>query len=528
MIATQNTKLNVVPGGILPVVHVSQYDVDRVLSFTLYDGNGAASIESGTTVTIEGTKPDGNGFQYAGTLSGNVVTVNTTVQMTAVEGTNECKLTLKKGTQTIGSALFLMEVEKAGLNEDTPISDTDLPLIITLATEQMERAETAATAAALSEENAEAEALKAEGYATGKQNGEDVSSESPYYHNNAEYYSEYAESIADRLPEGLSPKGTCVFADLPSISESIVGDMWVISDSFITTSDFRGGSGVSVPSGAYVYLTDSNKWDILPSVETVNPVEYEEDIYGVETPNPQSIQHQLTDQTNVLGAKNLIPYPYSQTTKTASGITFTDNGDGTVTVNGTATADVYMTLFSQGGTNFILPKGSYKGSGCPSGGSDSTYQIRFQRVSSNTYIYKDKGNGVDFEFPEAQQCGVYIFIYSGATLSNVTFKPMIRLASDPDSAYVPYAMTNRELTENVQEIGNTVGFETSGVSKVVGDTSVKFTDSRIKTTSELELLSENSTNTPIFYTGAPVVTNGSATYTFNALTVATTFYLKVR
>lgn len=211
MIATQNTKLNVVPGGILPVVHVSQYDVDRVLSFTLYDGNGAASIESGTTVTIEGTKPDGNGFQYAGTLSGNVVTVNTTVQMTAVEGTNECKLTLKKGTQTIGSALFLMEVEKAGLNEDTPISETDLPLIITLATEQMERAEAAATAAALSETNAAtsesnastskanaaADALKSEGYAVGKQNGADVSSDSPYYENNAKYYASDAKASAD-------------------------------------------------------------------------------------------------------------------------------------------------------------------------------------------------------------------------------------------------------------------------------------------------------------------------------------------
>ena len=35
--------------------------------------------------------------------------------------------------------------------------------------------------------------------------------------------------------------------------------------------------------------------------------------------------------------KNLIPYPYSQTTKTENGITFTDNGDGSVTVSGTAT-----------------------------------------------------------------------------------------------------------------------------------------------------------------------------------------------
>ena len=39
----------------------------------------------------------------------------------------------------------------------------------------------------------------------------------------------------------------------------------------------------------------------------------------------------------VNSGKNLIPYPYSQTTKTENGITFTDNGDGSVTVSGTAT-----------------------------------------------------------------------------------------------------------------------------------------------------------------------------------------------
>ena len=39
--------------------------------------------------------------------------------------------------------------------------------------------------------------LKAEGYAVGKQNGSDVDSESLYYHNNAKYYAEDAEDSAD-------------------------------------------------------------------------------------------------------------------------------------------------------------------------------------------------------------------------------------------------------------------------------------------------------------------------------------------
>ena len=39
--------------------------------------------------------------------------------------------------------------------------------------------------------------LKAEGYAVGKQNGADVSSDSEYYHNNAKYFKEEAEDSAD-------------------------------------------------------------------------------------------------------------------------------------------------------------------------------------------------------------------------------------------------------------------------------------------------------------------------------------------
>lgn len=43
-------------------------------------------------------------------------------------------------------------------------------------------------------------------------------------------------------------------------------------------------------------------------------------------------------------SKNLIPYPYRDTTKTVNGITFTDNGDGSITIKGTATTDAAFSL----------------------------------------------------------------------------------------------------------------------------------------------------------------------------------------
>ena len=58
------------------------------------------------------------------------------------------------------------------------------------------KAEDAQAAAEAAESGVEADALKAEGYAVGKQNGADVGSGSPYYHNNAKYFKEQAAGSA--------------------------------------------------------------------------------------------------------------------------------------------------------------------------------------------------------------------------------------------------------------------------------------------------------------------------------------------
>ena len=52
-----------------------------------------------------------------------------------------------------------------------------------------------------------ANALKAEGYANGTQNGAAVPSTSPYYHNNAKYWKEQAEGVANNTLNGLSDVG---------------------------------------------------------------------------------------------------------------------------------------------------------------------------------------------------------------------------------------------------------------------------------------------------------------------------------
>ena len=58
------------------------------------------------------------------------------------------------------------------------------------------KAEDAQTAAEAAEAGVEADALKAEGFAVGQQDGVDVGSGSPYYHNNAKYFKEQAAGSA--------------------------------------------------------------------------------------------------------------------------------------------------------------------------------------------------------------------------------------------------------------------------------------------------------------------------------------------
>lgn len=115
--------------------------------------------------------------------------------------------------------------------------------------------------------------------------------------------------------------------------------------------------------------------------------------------------------------KNLLPYPYVETTLTRNGITFTDNGDGTITANGTATDVVFFVL----NPKLTLPKGTY----CVSDSlnRDDAY-VRFS-------LYK--GSFTIDETTESCETRVD----NGATLNNVLFKPQLELGTTATD-YEPY------------------------------------------------------------------------------------------
>lgn len=138
-----------------------------------------------------------------------------------------------------------------------------------------------------------------------------------------------------------------------------------------------------------------------------------------------------------IASKNLIPYPYTDTTKTVNGVTFTDNGDGTITANGTATADTGF--MCQNFLNVSLPKGNYTASGTPSDGGRTYYtNFAFRHNSTAAYDSSDYGTGLHFSLPDgADKVYVFIRIKSGATLNNAVFKPQLELGTQA-TAYTPH------------------------------------------------------------------------------------------
>lgn len=144
---TQTYTLNIRPGvGYSQTVKVSQNDVGRPLAFELLDDTDALTITSGTVITIHGTKPSGLGFTETCTWSGNLVSIETTESMTQESGSIPAELVLTLDTTVIGTANFVLAVEKTPHQSGTTDGTTEEAQTI------LQQAQAAAEAAATSAE----------------------------------------------------------------------------------------------------------------------------------------------------------------------------------------------------------------------------------------------------------------------------------------------------------------------------------------------------------------------------------------
>lgn len=150
-----------------------------------------------------------------------------------------------------------------------------------------------------------------------------------------------------------------------------------------------------------------------------------------------------------IGAKNLLENEKS--TQTISGVTFTVNSDGSVIADGTATDIIWFQI----NNGFKLNDVEYTLTGCPIGGGGNTYEVQIRSTESSSSLWQfivDRGDGATGLCSSSRTYIAFIGIKSGVTVTNLLFKPMLRLATDSDSTYQPYAMTNKELTKQIAPI----------------------------------------------------------------------------
>lgn len=156
-------------------------------------------------------------------------------------------------------------------------------------------------------------------------------------------------------------------------------------------------------------------------------------------------------ENNVLGAKNLVYYPFDGNFTNGGsyahrGVTFADYGNGAVLAdgdnngNGVSASSIVRYIKLQSGT-YVL-----------TGGISSSCFLRLYVDSSggSETLGDDTGSGFEFTVTEQDATNnmyrVVIQVARYASVDNVVLYPMLRLKSDNISTWKPYASTNRELT----------------------------------------------------------------------------------
>lgn len=230
---------------------------------------------------------------------------------------------------------------------------------------------------------------------------------------------------------------------------------------FELPSTGSGGGGGSITVDSELSDTSTNPLqnkvttaainEINSALETKSDINHIHDISASGNPVVMdNLQGGVPFSEITIKGKNLIIYPYYTTTKTINGITFTDNGDGTITANGTATNKaIYFVRYRE---PFKLNPGNYVLSGCPAGGSKTTFYqwLGIWDGSTNIYGVYDVGDSVTATLTE-EMLDKYIvigcYIYAGATVDGITFCPQLEFG-DTATAYEP-PITGRELQVNV-------------------------------------------------------------------------------
>ena len=182
----------------------------------------------------------------------------------------------------------------------------------------------------------------------------------------------------------------------------------------------------------------------LMLVEGSTPGDYEPFVGGTTSPNPsypQPVNVVSGDNEVEIVGKNLLKYPYLNTTSTVSGVTFTDNGDGSITIDGTSTSSTYSLWFlyenawNYNSLSFELAPGTYTFKGL--GASRVRMAINFYTSDNANQYFEVFNQDVTKTITEKVRVNARLIVNGGATVDNVTVYPQIEIGST-SSSFEPY------------------------------------------------------------------------------------------
>lgn len=196
------------------------------------------------------------------------------------------------------------------------------------------------------------------------------------------------------------------------------------ADGFMTSADKAKLDGL--PNDAYSKSENDSKIDLLSLKAEKN---------GETVRISDACELEQTADVSI-ASKNLIPYPYTDTTKTVNGVTFTDNGDAGVTVSGTPTEYthfIFATVSVKPGQTYTLLKNQ-------TGANNVSFVISERTNQSTQKEHTSDSPQNTFTFTTSESTDnliIRIKRTDNSTACTGTFKPQLELGTQA-TAYTPH------------------------------------------------------------------------------------------
>lgn len=226
--------------------------------------------------------------------------------------------------------------------------------------------------------------------------------------------------------------------NLQTTDKTIVGGINELKSGLTNLDSEVNGDATTYPYASSITIEDAIPANVADCNVKIEPVQ---DLHGYDHPWVGGAGKNLLPIT-LANLKSLNTNgTWTDNVYERNGVTFTVNTDdgGNVTsieINNTASTNTALVLAHNADFD---ENTSYIFSGCPNGGSTSTYFLQYSNMVDNSY--DDTGSGVTFsEFSHTTYTNrlVMIVLGVGTTVSHLMFYPMIRLATETDATFAPY------------------------------------------------------------------------------------------